>query len=49
MHQKAGVGCVGRGLNAYDPLTDDDAIALTFPSSRHTNRRLSGQTRMVRP
>ena len=28
------------GLDAYEPLTDDDAIALTFPSSRHTNRRL---------
>ena len=28
------------GKDAYDPLTDDDAIALTFPSSRHSNRRL---------
>lgn len=28
------------GIEAYEPLTDDDAIALTFPSSRHSNKRL---------
>ena len=28
------------GLDPYDPITDEDAIALTFPSSRHSNRRL---------
>lgn len=28
------------GVDAYEPLTDDDAIALAFPSSRHANRRL---------
>ena len=28
------------GIEAYEPLSDDDAIALTFPSSRHSNRRL---------
>ena len=28
------------GIEAYEPLTGDDAIALTFPSSRHSNRRL---------
>ena len=27
------------GLDPYDPLTDDDAIALAFPSSAKTNRR----------
>ena len=26
------------GIEAYDPLTDDDAIALTFPSSTSANR-----------
>ena len=40
MRQKGGVGMRRTGLDAYEPLTDDDAIALTFPSSRHTNRRL---------
>ena len=28
------------GLDPYDPLSDNDVIALVFPSSRHTNRRL---------
>ena len=28
------------GLEPHEPLADDDAIALTFPSSRHSNRRL---------
>ena len=28
------------GLDPYDPLSDDDAVALAFPSSRHSNRRL---------
>ena len=28
------------GLDPYDPLTDDDAIALAFPSSRVRNRRV---------
>ena len=27
------------GLDPYDPLTDDDAIALAYPSSRKSNRR----------
>ena len=29
-----------KGLEPYEPLSDEDAIALTFPSSRHSNRRL---------
>lgn len=28
-----------KGLDPYDPLTDDDAIALAYPSSVKTNRR----------
>ena len=28
------------GLDPYDPLADDDAIALTFPSSRVRNKRV---------
>ena len=28
------------GLDPYDPITDEDAITLTFPSSKHSNRRL---------
>ena len=28
------------GLGPYEPLTDDDAIALAYPSSTHANRRL---------
>ncbi len=28
------------GLDPYDPISDDDAITLAFPSSRHSNRRL---------
>ena len=28
------------GLDPYDPLTDEDAIALTFPSSKHATRRV---------
>ena len=28
------------GLEPYEPLTDNDAIALAYPSSRHANRRL---------
>ena len=28
------------GLDPYDPLSDDDAIALAFPSSIHLNRSL---------
>ena len=27
------------GLDPYDPLTDDDAIALAYPSSTIANRR----------
>ena len=29
-----------KGLDIYDPLTDDEVIALTFPSSRHATRRV---------
>ena len=29
-----------KGLNAYDPVTDDDVIALAYPSSVTANRRL---------
>ena len=28
------------GLDPYDPITDEDAIALAFPSSKHSNQRL---------
>ena len=28
------------GLDPYDAITDEDAISLTFPSSKHSNRRL---------
>ena len=31
------------GLDTYDPISDEDAIALTFPSSKHSNRRLLGR------
>ena len=29
-----------KAIDTYDPISDDDAIALTFPSSTHSNRRL---------
>ena len=37
---KSGRWVAMTGLDPYDPITDEDAISLTFPSSKHSNRRL---------
>ena len=36
------------GLDPYDPITDEDAIALAFPSSKHSNQRLLAPTDILK-